>query len=62
MPRTKSHWIRRNFTVSEEDSARLDELAALIAPPGEEPNASLAHRLAVREALERRKKKKPKPE
>lgn len=46
--------IRANFRLSADDDRRLEELAALVTPEGE-PNRSLAVRIAVREALERRR-------
>lgn len=58
MPRTrdKRRTVRLNFTVWEEDAERIRALAALVVPDGDEPNASLAVRLAVKGELERRTK------
>ena len=58
MSQAKSSQVRRNFTMSAEDSRRLDELARLVVPEGEEPNASLAIRLAVRNMIQSLKKGK----
>ena len=46
--------VRINFTVYEEDAARIRELAAFVVHDGEEPNAPLAVRLAANHELERR--------
>jgi metal-responsive CopG/Arc/MetJ family transcriptional regulator len=46
---------RIDVRATEEDVAQLEELARLVSPEGE-PNKSLAIRVAVREALERRRK------
>lgn len=53
MPKTKPRQVRRNFTMAAEDSDRIDEFASILALPGEEPNASMAIRIAIREAIER---------
>lgn len=51
-PKSKS--VKQNLFMSETDRASLERLAALVVPEGEEPNKSLAVRVAIREALERR--------
>jgi hypothetical protein len=55
MSETKSRVVRCNFTMPEEDAERIKILARLITPAGEEPNSSLAVRVAIREAIESRK-------
>ena len=58
MPRPKGdpdEWsVRMNFTMSRDEARLIRRLAELVTTPGIPPNASLAVRVAVREALERR--------
>jgi hypothetical protein len=62
MPETKSKpkAPRRNLYLGHDGNTDLVRLARLLTPAGEEPNESMAVRVAVREALERRGKSRKK--
>lgn len=46
--------VKQNLFMSAADRAALEQLASLVVSAGERPNISLAVRVAVREALDRR--------